>query len=106
MVVNVFVITMAQRVSLFAVPCFVYKALGLAGSRWYTILLLQAVVAVSVDMLPLPGGMGVSETLILLIFDPIFGGMLLPGMGAVVRFVHMGCRIGAGAEKKKKKNGR
>ena len=31
-------------------------------------------------VLPLPGGMGISETLFLNIFSPVFGGLLLPGM--------------------------
>ena len=31
-------------------------------------------------MLPLPGGMGISETLFLNIFRPVFGTFLLPGM--------------------------
>jgi uncharacterized membrane protein YbhN (UPF0104 family) len=31
-------------------------------------------------MLPLPGGMGISETLFLSIFRPVFGTLLLPGM--------------------------
>ena len=45
------------------------------------ILLLQAVISVSVDMLPLPGGMGISETLFLKIFPPVFGStLLLPAM--------------------------
>ena len=35
----------------------------------------------SVDMLPLPGGMGISEKLFLMIFVPVFGArLLLPGM--------------------------
>ena len=38
------------------------------------------VIAVAVDMLPLPGGMGISETLFLNIFRPVFGSLLLPGM--------------------------
>jgi len=34
-----------------------------------------------VDMLPLPGGMGISENLFLDIFQPIFGeALILPGM--------------------------
>lgn len=45
-----------------------------------TLITLQAVIAVSVDMLPLPGGMGISETLFLIIFAPVFGELLLPGM--------------------------
>ncbi len=44
-------------------------------------MLLQAVISVSVDMLPLPGGMGISETLFLKIFPPVFGStLLLPAM--------------------------
>ena len=44
-------------------------------------ILLQAMISVAVDMLPLPGGMGISETLFLSIFEPIFGvELVLPGM--------------------------
>ena len=53
---------------------------GLHGTGFWEILFLQAVISVSVDMLPLPGGMGISETLFLNIFSPVFGGLLLPGM--------------------------
>ena len=38
-------------------------------------------ISVAVDMLPLPGGMGISENLFLTIFEPLFGAALvLPGM--------------------------
>ena len=43
--------------------------------------MLQAVISVSVDMLPLPGGMGISEKLFSIIFRTVFGAaLLLPGM--------------------------
>lgn len=77
---NVILITFAQRMALFAVTWFVYRALSLSGTGFWTILFLQAVISVSVDMLPLPGGMGISETLFLNIFVPVFGSCLLPGM--------------------------
>lgn len=77
---NVFFITFGQRIALFAVTCFVYRAMGLYGTSWPAILILQSSIAVSVDMLPLPGGMGISESLFLRIFKPVFGGLLLPGM--------------------------
>ena len=38
-----------------------------------TVTILQAVISVSVDMLPLPGGMGISETLYMVMFVPVFG---------------------------------
>ena len=37
-------------------------------------------ISVSVDMLPLPGGMGISETLYMVMFVPVFGEVLLPSM--------------------------
>ena len=79
-IVKVIGITFIQRMALFAVTWFVYQAFGLHGTGFWEILYLQAVISVSVDMLPLPGGMGISETLFLNIFSPVFGGLLLPGM--------------------------
>lgn len=80
-IVNVLIITFLQRFALFFVTWFVYKAFGLNGAHIYDVVMLQAVVSVSVDMLPLPGGMGISENLFLIIFKGIFtAGLLLPGM--------------------------
>ena len=79
-IVNVIAITFVQRMAMFAVTWFVYKAFSLSGTGFWTVLFLQAVISVSVDMLPLPGGMGISETLFLTIFTPVFGTLLLPGM--------------------------
>lgn len=74
-------ITFLQRFSLFFVTYFVYKAFRLDGAGVLPIIGLQAVISVSVDMLPLPGGMGISEKLFSIIFVPIFGmKFLLPGM--------------------------
>ncbi len=79
-IVKVIGITFVQRMALFAVTWFVYQSFGLHGTGFWEILFLQAVISVSVDMLPLPGGMGISETLFLTIFRPVFGTLLLPGM--------------------------
>ena len=79
--VNVLAITFAQRFALFAATWFVYRAFGLSGTSAVVIVILQGTIAVAVDMLPLPGGMGISEQLFLRIFLPIFGSqLLLPGM--------------------------
>lgn len=78
---NVFAITFLQRTALFFTTYFVYLAFGLHGKSVVDIVLLQAIISVSVDMLPLPGGMGISEKLFLMIFVPIFGvDILLPAM--------------------------
>ena len=77
---NAFVITVVQRFLLFFVTWLVYKSFGLSGESVVTIVLLQGMISEAVDMLPLPGGMGISERLFLTIFAPICGELLLPVM--------------------------
>ena len=80
-ILKVFLITFVQRIILFTVTYWVYRSLGFHEYGIVTLTILQSVISVSVDMLPLPGGMGISEQLFLRIFLPIFGSqLLLPGM--------------------------
>lgn len=65
---------------IFYVTYLTYRSFGLKGSGFITIVLLQGMISVAVDMLPLPGGMGISEKMFLSIFDSIFGSMTLPAM--------------------------
>ncbi len=77
---HVIVLTFLQRIALFSVTWFVYLAFRMHGTSFLNVILLQAVISVAVDMLPLPGGMGISETLFLNIFVTVFPGVLLPAM--------------------------
>lgn len=79
-ILNVILITFVQRMALFAVTCLVYRSFALNGTSMWDVVFLQAVISVSVDMLPLPGGMGISETLFLKIFASVFGSLTLPAM--------------------------
>lgn len=80
-IVHVFLITLLQRIVLFAVTWFAYRAFSLEGHSLPLIVSLQAMIAVAVDMLPLPGGMGISENLFLSVFEGVFGeDLVLPGM--------------------------
>ena len=81
MFVKVYLITFVQRMALFAVTWCVYKSFGLSGTSLYHILILQTIISLSVDMLPLPGGVGASEASFIIMFEKIFGKKLLyPGM--------------------------
>ena len=75
-------ITFVQRFALFTVTYVVYRSLGLNKASFIEITLLQASISVAVDMLPLPGGMGISERIFNLIFVPMFGtvDIMLSGM--------------------------
>ena len=80
-IVHVFLITLLQRCILFFITWLTYRAFGLSGHSMPLIVNLQAMISVAADMLPLPGGMGISENLFLDIFLPIFGeDFVLPGM--------------------------
>lgn len=69
---NVFIITLIQRLALFAITYAVYKAFGLTEYGAIEIITLQLIISLAVDNLPLPGGMGASEGIFLLIFEEIF----------------------------------
>lgn len=80
-VIRAFLITVLQRLLLFFVTYLTYLAFGLSAENVVTIVCLQGMISLAVDMLPLPGGMGISEKLFLSIFAPIFGStLLLPAM--------------------------
>ena len=80
-IVNVFLITLAQRLVLFFITWLTYRAYGLEGEQMWVIVTLQGMISVAADMLPLPGGMGISENLFLTIFEPVFGeAFVLPAM--------------------------
>lgn len=95
-------VTFLQRGLLFLTTYFVYRAFGFSEKSWYEILILQACISIAVDMLPLPGGMGISEHLFLCIFGGIFygdyliAGMLLSrGLAYYVQMLLGGCMAAA-----------
>ena len=72
-ITNVLLITIVQRCMWFFITYLVYVSFSLEGVGPVAITTLQGMISVSVDMLPLPGGMGISENLFLQIFKPICG---------------------------------
>ncbi len=79
-ILNVVIITVIQRFVLFLVTYLTYRSFGFSSLGLITIVILQGMISVAVDMLPLPGGMGISENLFILIFTPIFGKVTLSAM--------------------------
>ncbi len=78
--INVFLLSVVQRVSLFFVTVVVYWSFHLHGTSIIDILVLQCLISVGADMLPLPGGMGITERLFLAVFQGAFGALTLPAM--------------------------
>ena len=79
--VILFLLTVLQRLCLFSVTYFVYRAFGLQGESFTKIVILQATVSLCVDMLPIPGGVGISEALFANLFSTVFpAAFLLPAL--------------------------
>lgn len=72
-IINTTLLSFVQRFFLFSITYLVYRSLGLSMETYMTITILQSIISIAVDMLPLPGGMGISEGLYMRIFTPIFG---------------------------------
>ena len=62
-----------------SVTYFVYKAFGLSDMNFFQVFSMQAVLYTTVSGLPLPGSIGVSETVFLKIYGKAFGTDLLKG---------------------------
>lgn len=69
----VLLVTIVQRVCYFAITWFVCLALGQNTFSAVEIIILQSFVAVCIDILPFPGGVGVNESFFVTIFRKIMG---------------------------------
>ncbi|MBO5483959.1 MAG: flippase-like domain-containing protein [Lachnospiraceae bacterium] len=69
----VLLVTIVQRVCYFAITWFVCLALGQNTFSAAEIIVLQSFVAVCIDILPFPGGVGVNESFFVTIFKKIMG---------------------------------
>lgn len=78
-----FIITFIQRLALFSIIYVIYRALGYNSFSYIELLIIQLSVQISIEALPLPGGAGLSESMLHNIFTVIFSvemadvGMLL-----------------------------
>ncbi len=61
LILRLFLITFLQRTAMFGVAYFVYKSFGLSQYNFFQIVAVQAIIALSIDSVPLPGGMGANE---------------------------------------------
>lgn len=78
---EVFGITMFQRFCFFAITYMVYRSFGLSGTGFFQIISLQVILALALDILPFPGGIGANEGGFLVMYRAVFGEMLVvPGM--------------------------
>lgn len=79
--IKVFLLVLIQRVAMFSIGYFVYRALGQNTYGYFDIMFIQVAIALAIDSLPFPGGIGISEIMLTMIYTKIFGEELaLPAM--------------------------
>lgn len=76
-VFRTFGVLVIQRLALLIIPYLIYRSFGLRGYGITQLLAVQLLLSMCVDMLPLPGAVGISEKAFLVLFGPIFGNHLL-----------------------------
>lgn len=73
-------LSLAQLGCLYLVPWTVYRAFGLTGHSAPELVALQALMAVAVGLLPLPGAAGAAESAFLTGFAAFFGELVAPAV--------------------------
>lgn len=68
----IFIITVLQRASMLLLTYMVYCGFHLQGESMWKIMVLQAAVYITVDMLPIPGAQGITELVYKTVFSGIF----------------------------------
>ncbi len=72
---------LCQRVSFFSISFFIYKSFGLSGVGIIQQIVIQVMISISVDSLPIPGGVLITETLMLRAYEQIYiEELILPAM--------------------------
>ena len=68
-----FFITLIQRLFLFSIAFILYKSFGFNKYNYINLLMIQVSVQVAIEALPLPGGSGLSESMLKTLFTTLFG---------------------------------
>ncbi|MDD2221082.1 MAG: lysylphosphatidylglycerol synthase transmembrane domain-containing protein [Clostridia bacterium] len=74
---KVFLLSVGHVVALYSIPFWIYKALALNGCDYLTLVAMQAALMLAVESLPIPGGVGITEKVFLLLYGGIFGSALV-----------------------------
>lgn len=77
MLLRMLLLTLCQRLAYFSITWCVAKALGAQNCSWFSITAIQVVLALAVDLVPVPGSAGVNEYVFLDLQDRMFGSDLV-----------------------------
>lgn len=71
--VKLYFLTACQRAAMFSVAYCIYRAFGMNSLTWLDVMAIQIGLSFSVDSLPLPGAVGISEGVFIGLYRDIYG---------------------------------
>ena len=71
-----FIVTFIQRLLMFSIIYVVYRSLGYNAYNYFELLIIQVSVQIAIEVLPIPGGVGLSEGMLHNIFILLFSAEL------------------------------
>lgn len=81
-------IAFIQIVVYYIIPFVIYKSFGLSGKTIFDFIIIQAILHSTVCSMPLPGSVGVTETVFLLIYGLAYPNNLLQSALVINRFIN------------------
>ena len=96
MLFTLLLLTTCHVLALYSLPFWVYKAFGLTGCGFWSIVAMQASLTLAMESLPIPGGVGVTEGSFMLLYAGIFGNALVLPALILTRGLNYYCCLAAG----------
>ena len=84
-VFSIFLVTCIQIALMHSIPYWIYCSFGLSNYSLFNIMTMQAVLYMTLSAIPLPGGVGVSESGFLILYRTMFPAELLSSAMLVYR---------------------
>jgi len=72
LVLKTFGVLALQRIALLSIPFLIYKSFGLNEYNYFQVTAIQCLLNLCADMMPIPGAVGITESVFLMLFAPIF----------------------------------
>lgn len=70
--VKVLILATLQRIVYFSVPYFIYLSFGFTRASFFYIFAVQAITQIAVYAMPIPGSAGITEKMLILMYEPIY----------------------------------
>ena len=86
--IKAILIAFLQIVVLYIIPFVIYKSFGLSEKTIFDFIIIQAILHSTVCSMPLPGSVGVTETVFLLIYGLAYPATLLQSALVINRFIN------------------